>query len=101
MLFYSLKSVFNIRVPFGDRVRVLRYQWSEIFLVASVFTKMIGSSRIFGIDFDFIAYPFFIVFFVLNFKGIVLENLRYKWFYLFIVSASLFSIFFLGLSGDG
>ncbi|WP_152267590.1 hypothetical protein [Agriterribacter humi] len=73
----------------------------EVLLVLSVFTKEIGSRRIFGIDFDFIAYPFAIVFFLFHLKDIVLAE-TFPWkIYLYLIIISLFSILLLQLSYGG
>lgn len=75
--------------------------FAESLLVLSVFTKEIGSQRIFGIDFDFIAYPFAIVFLLSHIKKII-QSETFPWkIYLCLVITSLFSILFLQLSYSG
>jgi hypothetical protein len=74
---------------------------AEVLLVLSVFTKEIGSRRTFGIDFDYIAYPFAIVFFLFHLKEIVLAE-TFPWkIYLYLIITSLFSILMLQLTYDG
>lgn len=74
---------------------------AETLLVLSVFTKEIGSRRLFGIDFDFIAYPFAILIFLFYIKKIVLSE-TFPWkIYLYLILSSLFSILYLQLSFSG
>lgn len=74
---------------------------AETLLVLSVFTKEIGSRRLFGIDFDFIAYPFAIIIFLFYIKKIILSE-TFPWkIHLYLILSSLFSIFFLNLGYGG
>lgn len=69
----------------------------ELLLVAGVFTKEIASSRVLGIDFDFVTYPFCIFYFLLKLKNI-LHSSAVPWkMYIYILVSSLFSILFLNL----
>ncbi|HRN55093.1 MAG TPA: hypothetical protein PLS00_00550 [Niabella sp.] len=73
----------------------------ETLLVLSVFTKEIGSRRVFGVDFDIIAYPFAILIFLLHIKRIALSE-SFPWkIYLYLILSSLFSILYLQLSYGG
>lgn len=94
-----LSSLHTLRSP--DKKRVYLASLVEVLLVLSVFTKEIGSRRIFGIDFDFIAYPFAILFLLFHIKEIVLSE-TFPWkIYLYLVVTSLFSILLLQLSYGG
>lgn len=69
----------------------------EAFLVLSVFTKELASSGLAGVDFDFIGYPFAIIYFVLHLQRI-LQSATTPWkLYFYITLSSLFSIFLLDL----
>jgi hypothetical protein len=85
----------------------LNYKYSylstfpEFFLVLAVFTKELGSSRIMGIDFDWIGYPFFIFYFVLRLRDILLSN-SFPWkLFLLLVGGTFISIFVLGIGWGG
>lgn len=86
----------TLRSP--DKKKVYLASLVEVLLVLSVFTKEIGSRRIFGIDFDFIAYPFAILFLLFHVKNIILSE-TFPWkIYVYLAITSLFSILFLQLS---
>lgn len=74
---------------------------AETLLVISVFTKEIGSRRLFGIDFDFIAYPFAILFLLLYLKKIIRSDTLPWKIYAYLIITSLFSILVLQLSYGG
>jgi hypothetical protein len=75
-----------------------KYSWAEIFLVAAIFTKELGSWNVYGIDFDFLGYPFFILYFFLYFGRIVRLNASPFGLYLYFILSSLISITWLNLS---
>lgn len=64
---------------------------SIFFCVFSVFTKEIGSSIVFGIEFDFIGYTFFILYFI---ERILTKRLMLTRDYLFVVLCLLVIHFF-------
>jgi len=95
----TLAYLHILRSP--DKKKVYVASLAETLLVLSVFTKEIGSRRIFGIDFDFIAYPFAILFLLFHVKDIILSE-TFPWkIYVYLAITSLFSILFLQLSYDG
>lgn len=69
----------------------------ELLLVLSVFTKEIASRRIGGIDFDFIAYPVSIYYFLLFFGRLVSVHGNLWRLYFYVISSSIFSILFFNL----
>lgn len=93
-----LSSFYTITAP---NRKVYAASFVEFLLVLSVFTKEIGSRRIAGIDFDFIAYTFALLCFLFYLKKIVLSE-TFPWkIYLYLIISSLFSILFLKLSYGG
>jgi hypothetical protein len=83
-----------IKTPSG----LYKFTWSEIFLVAAVFTKELGTRNLGGIDFDWLGYPFFILYFFLYFGRIVRLNASPFGLYLYFILSSLISITWLNLS---
>ncbi len=84
-----------------DHKRIYSASFAETMLVLSVFTKEIGTKRIFGIDFDFIAYSFAVVFFLWNIRKIF-TNETFPWkIYGYLIISSLFSILLLQLGYGG
>jgi hypothetical protein len=83
-----------IKTPVG----FYKFTWSEIFLVGAVFTKELGTRNLGGIDFDYLGYPFFILYFFLYFGRIVRLNASPVGLYLYFVLSSLISITWLNLS---
>ena len=80
---------------------VYEASFPELMLIISIFSKEIGSRRILGIDFDFIAYPFAILYFLFYLKEIFLSE-TFPWkLYLYLISTSLFSILTLNLLYSG
>lgn len=77
-----------------------KYSIPELFLVIAVFTKEIGSRNDFGIDFDYIGYPFFILYFFFYFGRIIRYNVTPKILFLYLIFSSLFSLILLNLSMD-
>jgi hypothetical protein len=67
----------------------------EVLIVLSIFSKEIGSRRIFGIDFDFIAYPFAVVTFLYYLRQILLSEVLPWRLYLYLIISTLFSILLL------
>lgn len=93
-----LSSFYTITAP---NRKVYAASLIEVLLVLSVFTKEIGSRRIGGIDFDFIAYPFALLCFLFYLKKIILSE-TFPWkIYLYLIISSLFSILLLKLSYAG
>jgi hypothetical protein len=86
-----------IKTPAG----LYKYSWSEIFLVGAVFTKELGSRNLAGIDFDYLGYPFFILYFFLYFGRIVRLNAAPFGLYLYFIFTSLISITWLNLPLTG
>ena len=73
----------------------------EVLLVLSIFSKEIGSRRILGIDFDFIAYPFAVVIFLYYLRQILLSEI-FPWrLYLYLIISTLFSILLLKMAYTG
>ncbi len=84
-----------------DHKRIYSASFVETMLVLSVFTKEIGTRRIFGIDFDFIAYPFAVIFFLWNIRKIFTDQ-TFPWrAYGYLIASSLFSILLLQLNYGG
>jgi hypothetical protein len=69
----------------------------EAFLVLSVFTKELASRGLAGIDFDFIGYPFAIIYFTLHLQRILRSETTPWKMYFYIIVSSLFSILLLDL----
>lgn len=80
-----------------DKISGYKFNFSEILLVIAVFTKEIGSRRLFGVDFDMIGYPFFALYFIFNLQKILVSKATPRIFFAYIISSSLFSILLLGL----
>jgi hypothetical protein len=78
-----------------------KYSWSEILLVIAVFTKELGSRNIFGIDYDFLGYTFFILYFIIYFSKIISYNATPTGLLIYFVFSSLLSIAILNLQFDG
>ena len=95
-----MRALFLRSVPVSE-TKLYMASFAEVLLVFSVFTKEIASSRIFGIDFDFVAYTFAIGYFIYNFRSLIATAaVPWKLFLYFILS-SLFSIIFLNLGYGG
>lgn len=80
-----------------DRLTGYRFNFSEILLVIAVFTKEIGTIRLFGVDFDMIGYPFFILYFLINFYRIIVSRSVPHKLFAYLIISSLFSILLLNL----
>lgn len=80
-----------------DRLTGYRFSLSEVLLVIAVFSKEVGTSRFLGVDFDFIGYPFFILYFILNFHKIVVSKATPHLLFAYLTFSSLFSILLLNL----
>lgn len=78
-----------------------RYSWSEIFIVLAVFTKELGSRNDFGIDFDYLGYPFFILYFLFFITKIIHDNAAPKAVFLYLIASSLVSVVVLNVPPDG
>ncbi|MBS1604118.1 MAG: hypothetical protein JST42_15725 [Bacteroidetes bacterium] len=81
--------------------RYYRYTWAEIFFVIAVFTKEIGSRNFLGIDFDFISYPFYILYFVVNITKTLNPKTAPVALLLYLSVSSIISIALLDLKFDG
>jgi hypothetical protein len=79
---------------------VYHYSWPEIFIVLAVFTKELGSRNDFGIDFDYLGYPFFILYFIMYMERILRMNAAPKVLFLYFILSSFISIILLHLSFD-
>jgi hypothetical protein len=66
-----------------------------------VFTKEIGSRNDFGVDFDYISYPFFIFYFLFHIARIVRQNAAPRALFLYLIASSIISIVALNLPADG
>lgn len=84
-----------------NKKRIYNASFVETMLVLSVFTKEIATRRIFGIDFDFIAYTFAIFFFFFNVRRIFFSDTIPWKIYIYLIITSLFSILFLQLGYGG
>jgi len=73
----------------------------ELLLVIAVFTKELGSRNLAGIDFDYIGYPFFILYFIYHLREMVMSGTVPWGMYIYLSISSIFSIFFLGLQWGG
>lgn len=73
----------------------------ELLLVIAVFTKEIASSRLFGIDFDWFGYPFFIMYFIMKLRDIILSKSVPWGLFVYLIASSVFAILFLGLQWGG
>lgn len=78
-----------------------KYSWAEILLVTAVFTKELGTRSAFGIDFDFIGYPFFILYFIIYLRRIIGYNAAPVSLFIYFTVSSVVSIIVLNLSLDG
>jgi hypothetical protein len=90
-----LKQIFRAREGY------YKYTWSEIFLVISVFTKELGTRNDFGIDFDYLGYPFYIIYFFFHIAKILRENAAPRSLFLYLTASSIFSIIVLNIPPDG
>jgi hypothetical protein len=94
-----LGRLFNRTIVRG--AETYKFSWPEIFLVIAVFTKEIGSRNDYGIDFDFIGYPFFIIYFFTHIEQIIkYKAAPIRLFFYFILS-SLISILWLNITLNG
>lgn len=73
----------------------------ETLLVIAVFTKELGSRNLFGIDFDYIGYPFFILYFIYHLREVMLSQAVPWKMFLYLSVTSIFSILLLNLSWGG
>jgi hypothetical protein len=87
--------------PFSLRVKETAYSFSEMMLVFSIFTKELGSINIFGVDFDLISYPFFVLFFISHLPQMIGSRQQPFLLYLYLIVSSLVSILLLGLQAGG
>jgi hypothetical protein len=78
-----------------------QYSWSEIFIVLAIFTKELGSSNDFGVDIDYLGYPFYVLYFLINITRIIRENAAPKALFLYLIASSIISIVSLNLPPDG
>ena len=77
------------------------FGWAEIFLVIAVFTKEIGSRNDYGIDFDYIGYPFFILYFFTHVRQIIEYKAAPMRLFFYFILSSLISVLWLNLALSG
>ena len=90
-----------LNAVFRDKAGGYKYSWPEIFIVGAVFTKELGTRNDFGIDFDFIGYPFFILYFFFFIAKILRENAAPRSLFLYLIASSIISIVTLNIPPDG
>lgn len=73
----------------------------ELLLVIAVFTKEIGSRRLLGIDFDYIGYPFFIIYFLYRLRGMLFSKTVPWKLFIYLIGSAAFAIFFLNIGPGG
>ncbi|WP_126972568.1 hypothetical protein [Gynurincola endophyticus] len=84
-----------------DNNKILVSSFPEFFLVLSVFSKELFSSRFMGADIDWFAYLFASVYFVLNLGRVFLVKNAFTNLFLYILATSLLSIFIFDYSFGG
>lgn len=95
----------NIALPLNTvqiaKAKIYLASWPETFLILSIFSKELASIRIFGIDFDFFAYSFALIFLIWKMNRIFSFPLIPWKIYGYLLGSSLLSIAIAKMQFDG